>query len=462
MSYATDRLAFLSMLGMGLDAKRTTAWASYGYPDNLTFAQYRTAYERTGAGHGAVHRILDKCWQDYPRIFEGEEVADDKRKPTDFERAASALLRDPELMTFQRLVDFDRRNMVGRYSALILQVADGKQWREPAKKGKLIRLIPAFEDQIRVVEWVLDTASQQYGQPAMYQFRTREDRSEDTQGQPDQWVDIHPSRIIIMAEGSSYGMFEGVPLLRAGYNALVDLEKTQGGAAEAFLKNASRQLSIEFDPDASVEDAVRNGGGEGEGVADILNDQVNALNRNIDAAMVTQGAKVQSLQSQMSDPEPSWAIAANTFAASVQLPFTILFGQQTGRLASDQDQKDYAARCKSRQVMELTPMLYEFIRRMMAIGMLPTVTKFGIEWPDLNAMSDQQKLDNAAKLATINKECAAAGLTPAFEENELRVAAGYEKRDDYEGLSREVPQSDAASEQEQSDADGAAAQASQQ
>jgi hypothetical protein len=35
-------------------------------------------------------------------------------------------------------------------------------------------------------------------------------------------------------------------------------------------------------------------------------------------------------------------VTANELAASVQIPFTILFGQQTGRLASDEDKTDWA------------------------------------------------------------------------------------------------------------------------
>jgi hypothetical protein len=426
------RMEYFSQF-LGLDAKRTSAWTQYGYKDTLTFTDYFTAYERTGSGHGAVHRILDKCWEAFPTIYEGDEpAADDQRAPTAFERAVKSVLSDPILLVTNKLKDFDRRNMVGRYSGLLYQVADGGLWSSPLGKGKLIRLIPLYESQIRVVEWNSDPTSLDFGQPSKYQIRTKSPEQKNDDAQPEQWVDVHPSRLQIMAEGSSGSMFDGVPLLKAGFNSLVNLEKIEGGSGEAFLKNSSRQLSIEFDKEANVGDAVKNGGGgEDVSVADALDSNVKALNKSIDSAIVTQGAKVQTLQSQMSDPESPWTINANVFAASVQIPFTTLFGQQTGRLASDQDQKDMAKRAKSRQCGELTPMMYGFITKLMQIGTIPTVARFGIEWADLMAASDTEKLENALKMADINEKVFRTGNGVAFEPNEIRVAAGYEKSSEY-------------------------------
>lgn len=54
----------------GLAAKRPTAWQQYGYTADLHFADFRQAYERGEAGHGAVHRLLDRCWSEWPRIKE--------------------------------------------------------------------------------------------------------------------------------------------------------------------------------------------------------------------------------------------------------------------------------------------------------------------------------------------------------------------------------------------------------
>jgi hypothetical protein len=43
----------------------------------------------------------------------------------------------------------------------------------------------------------------------------------------------------------------------------------------------------------------------------------------------------------MESPRTSWHPRS--------IPFTILFGQQTGRLASDEDKTDWAIRCNTRR-----------------------------------------------------------------------------------------------------------------
>lgn len=55
---ARARMEHLAEFGMSLDAKRPSAWTEYGYKDSLTIDDYRRAYERGGAGHGAVHELL--------------------------------------------------------------------------------------------------------------------------------------------------------------------------------------------------------------------------------------------------------------------------------------------------------------------------------------------------------------------------------------------------------------------
>ena len=411
------------LAGMGLDAKRPTAWQQYGYTDALSFDHFYRAYSRGGAAFGAVHRLLDKCWEQAPRI-----KRPDSDEETPWEKSLCAVLKS--IKAWQKLRDLDRRNMVGRYAGLIYRAADGKRLSEPLEKAaKLVDVIPLFEDQLKVTRWhTEETDADNYGKPAMWQYRRRAlSNQTDQQGKPDEWADVHPSRVQILAEGAAGGDFlDGVPLLRAGFNALVDLEKVRGGSSESFLKNASRNLNINFGPEASPQVITTNpdGSASGKTVRQVLAEQVDNLNRNIDAVLVTQGADAKPLSITQADPEPAWMVAANDFAASVQIPATILFGQQTGRLASDQDQKDWVARCKSRQVNELTPMLEEFIRRGQDAGWFEA-GDFEIEWADLDAPTDDDKVARADKMANTNKTAMSYGSQPIYTDQEVRRAGGY-------------------------------------
>ena len=406
-----------------LDAKRPRAWDQYGYPITVTFEQLLQAYERGGAGFGAVHRLLDKCWQEKPRI-----KRPDSDKATPWEETVDALLTS--MQGWQKLRDFDRRNMVGRYAGLIYRVADNKPLREPlARGGKLVDIVPVYENQLKVTAWNSDTNSPDFGTPTMWQYRMRPPPSgQDTQGRPDQWVDVHPSRLQILAEGSVGDFFDGVPLLKAGFNHLVDLEKVSGGSGESYLKNSARTLVLKYDANANVQSLAGTASTDPQAVSDAVQAKTDRLNTNTDSSIVLQGGDASTLQTTVADPEPSFRVAANLFSASVQIPFTVLFGQQTGRLASDQDKADMVARCKSRQINELTPMLTEMVTRAQAAGWIEA-GPFEVEWPDLAAPSDAEKLDRAKKMAEINKQLFDAGSQPAFAPEEIRKAGGYEQED---------------------------------
>ena len=87
-----------------MDTKRPDAWTQYGYPTEVSFSRLLTAYSRGGPGHGAVHRLLDKCWQEKPRIKEPN--AD---KATPWETKLDALITS--INGWQKLRDLDRRNV---------------------------------------------------------------------------------------------------------------------------------------------------------------------------------------------------------------------------------------------------------------------------------------------------------------------------------------------------------------
>lgn len=422
------REASLSGIFGALDNKRPRAWEQYGYPEEVTFAALLKAYERGGAAHGAVQRLLDGCWQEYPRIKQPDADAE-----TPWEESAEDILEGVD--AWRKLRDFDRRNMVGRYAALVYRVADGLQLREPMGRAhKLVDLVPLYESQITPSMWDTDQTSPRFGLPVMYSMRARRPEQIGTApGQPDMQVEVHWTRVQILAEGGVGDMFDGVPLLRAGFNHLVDLEKISGGSAESFLKNSARTVTLEFDAQSNIGAIAATPGQTtptGSALATAINDKVKDLNRNHDAALVLQGGKANTLQTTVSDPAPSFEVAANLFASSVRIPYTILFGQQTGRLASNEDRKDFAARCGARRETELTPMITEFVRRMQAAGIIPA-GDFEIEWPELDAPTEDDKVTILGKMTAAMQQAAAAGLSePLFDANELRGVLDFEERGD--------------------------------
>lgn len=432
---------FIGWMG-ALDAKRPRAWEQYGYPDTINFEQLLIAYERGGPAHGAVQRLLDRCWLRVPRIKQPE--AD---KETAAEKKLKRVLQKAGV--WRKLRELDRRNMIGRYAGLIYRVADGRALSEPLQQATaLVDLVPLYESQMKVTAWDSDKTSPTYGQPKMWQYRSMPVQpGQDLQGMPEEWADVHPSRVQIIAEGSANNFFDGVPLLRAGFNHLIDLEKIGGGSAESFLKNSARTLALKFDAQSSPQNLTRNADGTetGQTLAQAIEEKVAKLNKSIDAAIVMQGGDATTLQTVISDPTGAWMLAANLFAASVQIPFTILFGQQTGRLASDEDKADFINRCVSRQTNTLTPAIEEFITRMQAAGIIDA-GEWEVEWQPLDSPGDAEKADRLDKMTKAMNQAFNAGLTePLFNANELRAVLDYEQRADDgmpeegEDLIEEVP-----------------------
>jgi len=418
--------------GMNGNTKRTKLWDEFGYPEQVEFDGYYRAYERNAVAHAAVHNLLDSCWVDSPTIIDGEE-GKESTEITPWEKQVTKLLK----RHWPKIKDADRRNLVGRYSALLIQFKDGGKWKQPVNvatvkalgEKAVIRLIPAWESQVVPGSYVTDMQSERYGQPEFYYFNEQPVGDDKAYG-PTRSVQVHPDRIIIICEGSEdENMLSGVPFLRAGYNKLLDLEKISGGSAEGFLKNASRQLGIAFDKDTDMDSLKKSAVEAGfKDLGDALNDKITRMNRGTDAALVMQAGAPSVLSVAAADPSPSWTVAANEFSASIQSPFTIQFGQQTGRLASDEDKTAWAKRCNGRRWGHQTTLVTVLIERFWTTGVIaaPASGEVTLAWSDLLAPSEKDKIANMQAMAEVAQKTQQAFGTSAIDANEIRAVGELE------------------------------------
>nr|WP_238406854.1 anti-CBASS Acb1 family protein [Atlantibacter hermannii] len=430
------RANYLNAIGIGgSNTKRPTLYQEFGYPRTITFSDFYNMYRRNAAGFAVVHRLLDGCWQDYPVIIDGDE-AEEAKETNPWEKKVTKFMKK----LWSKVKDADRRNMIGRYSALLLQVKDNRDWGQEVDislvkrlgESALVKLIPVWEPQLTVTEWDNDRESPTFGQPLMFNFNEQPVGDVTfigpTRGEP-----VHPSRVILFCEGSEDdNTLSGIPLLEAGYNKLLDIEKISGGGAEGFLKNASRQIAVEFSEKtdmATLAGQAKEAGYQNLGEA--MGDKVNKLNRGTDAAAVMQAGQMRVLSVTPGDPGPTWEVTANELAASVQIPFTILFGQQTGRLASDEDKTDWAIRRNTRRNTFLTDRITALLERFWTLGVIDPPTngngEVTIQWSDLLAPGEKEKIENMSKLAdVVQKTTGMYGGEAPVTINELRQVIGLE------------------------------------
>lgn len=416
----------MSYAGMGTsNSKRGFLWNEFGYPSKIDFSDYYGMYERNSVAYAGIHATLENSWSDYPEIIDGDDE-DDSSQSTPFETSANAILK----RFMPQIKDADRRNMVGRYSALIIQVKDGKQLSEPMGKiaaNAIVRMIPVWECQLKVATKEESITSENYGLPTMYNFITDGSNSVVNQTQ------IHPSRVIIIAEGSEDGLLtSGVPLNKAGFNDLLDIEKTKGGSAEGFLKNASRQLAIEFADGTNMQKIAQQAQAMGyDDVASAFNEQIADLNSGTDSAMVMQAGTASVLSVAAADPTNTFTTSANCYAATIGCPFNILFGKQTGNLASTEDKVAWAKRGNTRRQNFLNSVFRSIIDWMMTYGVLdrPSRGDYSVVFTDLLSPSDADKLANMQAMADVMQKVQQATAESPFTIDELRAVGGYDPVD---------------------------------
>ena len=407
---------------MGLDNKRNAAWCEYGFKEELTFDDLYKLYRRGGIAHGAVEKIAGKCWQTNPEIIEGD-ASDETRQETAWEKKTKQVFTNRLWRSF---FDADRRRLVGRYAGILLHIRDNKAWNLEATKGRgLEKVTVAWAGSLTVSEWDTGLNSKTYGQPKMWQYTERLPNGSTRR------VDIHPDRVFILGDYTD----DAIGFLEPAYNAFVSLEKVEGGSGESFLKNAARQLNVNFDKEIDFNNLASLYGVTVTELQDKFNEVAGEINRGNDVLMTTQGASVTPLVTSVADPSGTYDVNLQTAAAGVDIPTRILVGNQQAERSSTEDQKYMNSHCQTRRG-DLSFEIEDFCDKLIELQIVDSVSQKTVIWDDLNEQTGTEKLTNAKTMGEINQTMLGGGENPAFSREEIRTAAGYDN-DEEEPLGEE-------------------------
>lgn len=407
---------------MGLDNKRNAAWCEYGFKEELTFDDLYKLYRRGGIAHGAVEKIAGKCWQTNPEIIEGD-ASDETRQETAWEKKTKQVFTNRLWRSF---FDADRRRLVGRYAGILLHIRDNKAWNlEATKRRGLEKVTVAWAGSLTVSEWDTGLNSKTYGQPKMWQYTERLPNGSTRR------VDIHPDRVFILGDYTD----DAIGFLEPAYNAFVSLEKVEGGSGESFLKNAARQLNVNFDKEIDFNNLASLYGVTVTELQDKFNEVAGEINRGNDVLMATQGASVTPLVTSVADPSGTYDVNLQTAAAGVDIPTRILVGNQQAERSSTEDQKYMNSRCQTRRG-DLSFEIEDFCDKLIGLQIIDPVSQKTVIWDDLNEQTGTEKLTNAKTMGEINQTMQGSGENPAFSREEIRTAAGYDN-DEEEPLGEE-------------------------
>lgn len=395
-------------------------YLDYGYPLDLSFFNFWNMYRRFGVARRVVAHYPNETWKEDPEI-EGD----------------AKFLKDLETLNermglWRRLKGLDTRQRVGRYAGMFMRVRDGLSPEMPLE-GKLsgletlLDMVPLYESQLAVSRTQDDPQADDFGMPTMYRFTsgTSGDRNEKAGAS----FQIHPSRIIIASEDSDNSGIYGIPVLESIYNSLMDLRKVLGGGGEGFYKNAAQTIVFDLKDASSAR--------TNSDLLDKFNDQYDEFSQNRSRrAMWTPGMESNVLASNLISPKDFAETIAFDIAAGSNYPTSELFGNQTGRLAGDQDRLGFLSQVQSRRVDFGTDMVKATLDWLIKVGILPAAA-YTVEWPDAMAPSFGEKLSNAEKMAATNKTQYESGGDAPFTGEEVREAGGYESEEMPDGLPSE-------------------------
>tara|TARA_R110002020_G_scaffold475890_1_gene713727 strand:+ start:6076 stop:7497 length:1422 start_codon:yes stop_codon:yes gene_type:complete len=405
----------------GADRKRQI-WDQAGYPQLVLPEMLWNESRRNGYAKGIIDIKAGESWQDDPIIYDGDE--DPKRRkesPTEFEIAIDKWADEWEL--WERIEGADRRQMVMRYSGLIIFAREPekstpeKPMQTLAGPEAITKIMPVFETQIEVNEAIQDQNSVDYGQPKHFQFRSEVVGSRNT------WMEqdfvLHPSRVVTFAEGADDGSIYGIPEFESYFNPLLDLEKIRMSGGEGSYKNSSQKIAINLDPKLTQGLSAKQ--------QDAFDDNIDDFNQDMNRALVLAGAEAKSLQATMSDTSSYSKLAENEVAAGSGLPWTIIVGQQTGRLASDEDQTQKNVVIERRQKKWVTPMVKKMLKKLIEINALPKPeSKITVCWPDITEPSFSDKVATGKDMMTTNELSVKAQQDPVYSTEYIQEYVGIE------------------------------------
>lgn len=399
-------------------------YTQLGYKRALDFDDYKERYVRGGIAYRIVNTPAATTWRNEPEI--SERGADGE---TEFTKAWSDLAE--RLKVFHFLERADKLAGIGQYGILLLGIGDARDTKEPVTRVKkaedVIYLAPYSEGNAGITGFVDSPSDPRFGLPSGYKVNLA--RQGDLEGRLltriTRTIDVHPSRILHIADGIIEDEVFGVPRLMPIWNYLDDLEKVVGASAESVWRTAVPHYQFDLDKDMDLlpEDE--------EDLASEIDELMHGLRRY----MRTRGITAKQIGGQLADPRGMFMVLASVISGTTGIPMRILFGSERGQLASTQDEKNYNARIKERQTTFAEPVILRpFIDRMIEISAIPKPANgYDIHWPDLSTLTAKEKADVSARVAQGIRNIAIAlkdGSSPISSDEFRRQYLGLEASND--------------------------------
>jgi len=346
----------------------------FGYPDQLQFSNYWNMYRRFGVASAVVNIPPNLSWLKPPSIESSDR----------FEREFEELVKNTNL--WNRLKGLDKRQRIGRYAGLFVEVADGLMPEEEIGMlnsiSQIVNLKPIYEGQLIVDATERNQTSPNYGQPIMYEFNPSGDG--DRNRDEAMTKKIHPSRLIIAAEGADDGSIYGISALENIYNDLMDLRKISGAGGEGFYQNTRNAPVITAQEGFKAPSTTA----EKEALETEIDDFLAKWQRKF----VSRGLEFNYPNIRLDSPKEFAEVIWNNISAGSGISSSELRGAQTGVLAGDKDNKSTMVMIQSRRENFVNELVTDVIDWFIRYGVLEN-TQYEINWDDMTETSESDQWD---------------------------------------------------------------------
>ena len=371
-------------------------YEALGYPTDLKFDDYSSRYMRQDIAKAIINRPIQYTWKG-PLIL-SENIEDED---TPFEKKWKEL--EKELHLKEQFIRLDKLSCIGQYGILLLgfdDVSDVAGFAKPVNKGKrnIVYVTPLSEGSAKIKSYNTNPRNNRFGQVEMYDLTIQSPGTQTTST-----ITVHNSRVLHITGELLEDNVHGVPVLKAVYNRLIDLEKLTGGSAEMFWRGARPGYQGKVDPDATLT----------SGVEEELQAQIDEYEHNLRRILVNEGVTFEALASQVSEPTAHVEVQLQMISSVTGIPKRILIGSERGELASSQDETGWLNLIQTRrEEYAESKIIKPFIDIAMKYGILPTVSNYSIGWNDLFSPSLKDKADIGKTRAAALREY---GTNPALE-----------------------------------------------
>lgn len=365
-----------------------------GYPPSpITIDEYKAMFERNGLANRVVRIFPEECWNVVPAVYENEE-----KKSSQFEEAWDEVTQRVRVFTYLNRIDM--LSGIGRFGLLLLGIDDGEGYEKPVKgidlktgkatgknKHQLLYLKAFDESCVKIKTKETDTKNPRYGLPVLYDITMVDESSIEVS--TSRTLTIHWTRVIHIADNRQMSDVLGTPRMEPVYNRLLDCKKILGGSGEMFWKGGFFGTSLELLPNK-----------EGiypeltSTVKTEIKEELEEFYAGLKRYAVLQGMEMKDHPPQVADPSKHLEANLKFIAMTLGVPYRVFLGTEEAKLASTQDKTTWNGRVARRQNDYLTPLVVRpFVDRLIAFGTLPEPKEYFVEWPDLNAPSDNDKAD---------------------------------------------------------------------